>query len=48
MWEDEDDSKVLVKDVTATYKKAVGKHGTAETSEEQYRSGVWLSGGVAH
>ena len=26
-WEDEDDSKVLVKDVTATYKKAVGKHG---------------------
>ena len=36
-WEDEDDSKVLVKDVTATYKKAVGKHGEAETSEEQYR-----------
>ena len=39
-WEDEDDSKVLVKDVTATYKKAVGKHGEAETSEEQYRRAV--------
>ena len=26
-WEDEEDSKVLVKDVTATYKKAIGKHG---------------------
>jgi len=39
-WEDEDDSKVLVKDVTATYKKAVGKHGEAETSDEQYRRAV--------
>ena len=26
-WVDEDDSKVLVKDVTATYQKAAGKHG---------------------
>ena len=39
-WEDEDDSKVLVKDVTATYKKAVGKHGSAEVSEEQYKRAV--------
>jgi len=39
-WEDEDDTKVLVKDVTATYKKAVGKHGQQETSTEQYRKHV--------
>jgi len=35
-WKDEDDEDILVKDVTATYKKAVGKHGAKETSIEQY------------
>jgi len=39
-WEDEEDSKVLVKDVTATYKKAIGKHGQQETSTEQYKKAV--------
>ena len=39
-WEDEDDPAVLVKDVTATYKKAVGAHGEQEGSREQYSKHV--------
>eukprot|EP00092_Neocalanus_flemingeri_P072346 GFUD01089066.1.p1 GENE.GFUD01089066.1~~GFUD01089066.1.p1 ORF type:complete len:540 (-),score=211.34 GFUD01089066.1:36-1655(-) len=35
-WVDKEDSEVLVKDVTATFTKAVGKHGEKETSIEQY------------
>jgi len=35
-WMDKEDSEVLVKDVTASYNKAVGKHGEKETSTEQY------------
>ena len=35
-WVDKEDNEVLVKDVTATYNKAVGKHGEKETSIEQY------------
>jgi len=35
-WKDEDDSDILVKDVTANYSKAIGKHGAKETSIEQY------------
>jgi len=35
-WMDKEDSEVLVKDVTATYNKAVGKHGAKEISIEQY------------
>jgi hypothetical protein len=35
-WVDKEDSEVLVKDVTATFSKAVGKHGEKETSIEQY------------
>merc|ERR1719500_1657219 len=35
-WVDEDDNKVLVKDVTATFSKGKGKHGAKETSTESY------------
>ena len=35
-WKDEDNEDIHVKDVTVTYKKAVGKHGSKETSIEQY------------
>jgi len=35
-WVDKEDNEVLVKDVTATFNKAVGKHGEKETSTEQY------------
>lgn len=35
-WHDKDDDDTLVKDVTATYKKAIGKHGSKETSTENY------------
>ena len=35
-WVDEDDERVLVKDVTATYSRAKGKHGRKETSTESY------------
>jgi len=35
-WVDKEDSEVLVKDVAATFSKAVGKHGEKETSTEQY------------
>ena len=33
---DKEDNEVLVKDVTATFNKAIGKHGEKETSTEQY------------
>jgi hypothetical protein len=36
VWHDEDDDNVLVKDVTATFAKGVGKHGKKETSTENY------------
>jgi len=37
VWKDEDDSEVLVKDVTATYTKAVGKHGAKfSTNGEEF------------
>ena len=35
-WKDEDNEDILVKYVTTTYKKAVGKHGSKETSIEQF------------
>ena len=35
-WHDEDDDNLEVKDVTAGYTKAVGKHGRKETSTENY------------
>jgi len=35
-WVDKEDNEVLVKDVTATFNKAVGKHGEKETSNEHY------------
>ena len=35
-WHDEDDDNLEVKDVTANYTKAVGKHGRKETSTENY------------
>jgi len=35
-WVDTEDKEVLVKDVTATYNKAKGKHGEKETSTENY------------
>jgi len=35
-WVDKEDKEVLVKDVTATFSKAVGKHGEKETSIEHY------------
>ena len=35
-WHDEDDDNLEVKDVTASYTKAVGKHGRKETSTENY------------
>ena len=39
-WQDEDDEEVLVKDVTATFSKAVGRHGEQESSTEQYQKAV--------
>ena len=39
-WQDEEDEEVLVKDVTATYNKAAGRHGEQETSTEQYQKAV--------
>ena len=35
-WHDEDDDNLEVKDVTASYTKAIGKHGRKETSTENY------------
>jgi len=35
-WHDEDDDETLVKDVTASYAKAKGKHGAKETSTQNY------------
>lgn len=35
-WKDEADGEVRVKDVTKSFRKAAGKHGAKETSEEQY------------
>ena len=35
-WVDEEDQDYAVKDKTATYQKAVGKHGRKEFSEENY------------
>ena len=35
-WHDEDDDNLEVKDVTAGYTKAIGKHGRKETSTENY------------
>lgn len=35
-WHDEDDDVVQVKDVTATFQKAKGKHGRKETSTDNY------------
>jgi len=39
-WVDQEDSKVLVKDVVANYNKAKGKHGVKEISEEQYQKSL--------
>lgn len=39
-WVDEDDEAVKVKDVTATYTKAPGKHGLKETSEASYAAAL--------
>jgi len=39
-WQDEEAEEVLVRDVVASYSKAVGKHGEAETSSEQYHKAV--------
>ena len=39
-WEDEEDGEVLVKEVAATYSKAVGKHGQQDTSTELYHRAV--------
>lgn len=35
-WHDEDDDLLQVKDITATYAKAKGKHGKKETSTDNY------------
>ena len=39
-WEDEEDGEVLVKEVAATYSKAVGRHGQQDTSTELYQRAV--------
>ena len=39
-WEDEEDEDLQVKEVAATYSKAVGKHGQQDTSTELYQKAV--------
>ena len=39
-WEDEEDGEVQVKEVAATYSKAVGRHGQQDTSTELYQKAV--------